>query len=376
MSGASVELTADELSAVAAQMAGAGVDLAGPLTARLIAGGRSNLTFRLDDGSSAWVMRTPPRAGRTPSAHDVAREYRVTSALGATDVPVPPAVVLCEDESLIGGPFAVSGFVPGVTVQTAAQLDGLVDGLDGGHGGGHDGVHDGGHDGGLVSGVVTALASTLAALHRVDHVAVGLERFGRPDGYAARQLKRWSGQWEIVGEAFAGSVKSSAAALVSALGDRLPRQESTGVVHGDYRIDNTLLTIPGAAGQAGGEAGGAPTVAAVVDWELSTIGDPVADVAMMCVYRHPVFDQVIGEPTAWTSPRLPDADGLAARYEQAGGAALDGWAAHQALACLKVAVIAAGIDHRKRAGAGSGPGFDTAGQAVEPYLDRGLALLT
>ncbi|MCK5928718.1 MAG: phosphotransferase, partial [Nocardioides sp.] len=113
-------------------MAGAGVDLARPLTARLIAGGRSNLTFRLDDGSSAWVMRTPPRAGRTPSAHDVAREYRVTSALGATDVPVPPAVVLCEDESLIGGPFAVSGFVPGVTVQTAAQLDGLVDGLDGG----------------------------------------------------------------------------------------------------------------------------------------------------------------------------------------------------------------------------------------------------
>ena len=363
MSGASVELAADELSAVAAQMAGAGVDLAGPLTARLIAGGRSNLTFRLDDGSSAWVMRTPPRAGRTPSAHDVAREYRVTSALGATDVPVPPAVVLCEDESLIGGPFAVSGFVPGVTVQTAAQLDGLVDGL------------DGGLDGGLVSGVVTALASTLAALHRVDHVAVGLERFGRPDGYAARQLKRWSGQWEIVGEAFAGSVKSSAAALVSALGDRLPRQESTGVVHGDYRIDNTLLTIPGAAGQAGGEAGGAPTVAAVVDWELSTIGDPVADVAMMCVYRHPVFDQVIGEPTAWTSPRLPDATGLAAAYEAAGGVPLVDLDEHLALGYLKLAVIAAGIDHRFRAGATSGAGFDTAGQAVPVLLEEGLAVL-
>lgn len=375
MSGASVEPTADELSAVAAQMAGAGVDLAGPLTARFIAGGRSNLTFRLDDGSSAWVMRTPPRAGRTPSAHDVAREYRVTSALGATDVPVPPAVVLCEDESLIGGPFAVSGFVPGVTVQTAAQLDGLVDGLDGGH----DGVHDGGHDGGLVSGVVTALASTLAALHRVDHVAVGLERFGRPDGYAARQLKRWSGQWEIVGEAFAGSVKSSAAALVSALGDRLPRQESTGVVHGDYRIDNTLLTIPGAVGQAaggaGGEAGGAPTVAAVVDWELSTIGDPVADVAMMCVYRHPVFDQVIGEPTAWTSPRLPDATGLAAAYEAAGGVPLVDLDEHLALGYLKLAVIAAGIDHRFRAGATSGAGFDTAGQAVPVLLEEGLAVL-
>lgn len=355
----SVELTPEELSAVAAQMAGAGVDLAGPLAARLIAGGRSNLTFRLDDGSSAWVMRTPPRAGRTPSAHDVAREFRVTSALGATDVPVPPAVVLCEDESLIGGPFAVSGFVPGVTIQTAAQLDDLDDDL--------------------VSGVVSALAATLAALHRVDHVAAGLERFGRPDGYAARQLKRWSGQWEIVGEAFPDPVKSSAAALVSALGDRLPRQESTGVVHGDYRIDNTLLALPGSgsvtAGVPAGGAAGAPRVAAVVDWELSTIGDPVADVAMMCVYRHPVFDQVIGEPTAWTSPRLPEASGLAAAYEAAGGVPLVDLDEHLALGYLKLAVIAAGIDHRFRAGATSGAGFDTAGQAVPVLLEEGLAVL-
>lgn len=348
-SAGSVELTADELSAVAAQMAGAGVSLAGPLSARLIAGGRSNLTFRLDDGASAWVMRTPPRAGRTPSAHDVAREFRVTSALGATDVPVPPAVVLCEDESLIGGPFAVSGFVPGVTVQTAAQLDELDDAV--------------------VSGVVSALASTLAALHRVDHVAVGLERFGRPDGYAERQLKRWSGQWEIVGEAFEDSVKSSAAALVAALRDRLPRQGSTGIVHGDYRIDNTLLALPGL------EASGAPSVAAVVDWELSTIGDPVADVAMMCVYRHPVFDQVIGEPTAWTSPRLPEAAGLAAAYEAAGGVSLVDLDEHLALGYLKLAVIAAGIDHRFRAGATSGAGFDTAGQAVPVLLEEGLAVL-
>lgn len=352
-SAGSVELTADELSAVAAQMAGAGDSLAGPLSARLIAGGRSNLTFRLDDGASAWVMRTPPRAGRTPSAHDVAREFRVTSALGATDVPVPPAVVLCEDESLIGGPFAVSGFVPGVTVQTAAQLDALDDAV--------------------VSGVVSALASTLAALHRVDHVAVGLERFGRPDGYAERQLKRWSGQWEIVGEAFEDSVKSSAAALVAALRDRLPRQGSTGIVHGDYRIDNTLLTLPWAA--AGGAASAAPSVAAVVDWELSTIGDPVADVAMMCVYRHPVFDQVIGEPTAWTSPRLPGAAGLAAAYEAAGGVSLVDLDEHLALGYLKLAVIAAGIDHRFRAGATSGAGFDTAGQAVPVLLEEGLAVL-
>ena len=117
---------------------------------------------------------------------------------------VPPAVVLCEDESLIGGPFTVAGFVPGATVQTAAQLDALDDTV--------------------VSAVVSALSSTLAALHRVDHVAAGLERFGRPDGYAARQLKRWSGQWEIVGGAFDPAVRSAASALAAALGDRLPRQ--------------------------------------------------------------------------------------------------------------------------------------------------------
>lgn len=353
-------LTEGELAAVAEVMAGAGAAPAGPLSARLIAGGRSNLTFRLDDGVSAWVLRTPPRAGRTPSAHDVAREFRVTSALAGSGVPVPPAVVLCEDESVLGGPFAVAGFVPGRTVQTAAQLEELDDAT--------------------VDGVVAALASTLAALHHVDHVAVGLERFGRPDAYAARQLARWAGQWEIVGAGAEESVRASAAALVAALGDRLPRQAATGIVHGDYRIDNTLLSLGDPApvpapGQPGGRSVGSPSVAAVVDWELSTIGDPVADVAMMCVYRNAALDLVIGEPTAWTSPRLPDAAGLAAAYEAAGGVPLVDLDEHLALGHLKLAVIAAGIDHRHRAGATSGPGFDTAGQAVPVLLEAGLAVL-
>lgn len=349
-----VDLTTAELAAVAGVLADAGVVLAGPLASRLIAGGRSNLTFRLTDHSSAWVLRTPPRAGRTPSAHDVAREFRVTSALGATDVPVPPAVVLCEDESLIGGPFAVAGFVDGSSIQGADQLAVL--------------------SATEVDGVVTALASTLAALHHVDHVAVGLERFGRPDAYAERQLKRWAGQWEIVGAAFDASVAASAAALVAALGDRLPRQHSTGIVHGDYRIDNTLLDL--GTSTAAAPAPAAPAVAAVVDWELSTIGDPVADVAMMCVYRHPVLDLIIGEPTAWTSERLPDPAGLAAAYERAGGVPLVDLDEHLALGYLKLAVIAAGIDHRYRAGATSGAGFDTAGAAVPVLLEEGLAVLS
>lgn len=341
------ELGPADLVGIAQQMRAGGTDPAGPLSARLIAGGRSNLTFRLDDGESAWVMRTPPRAGRTPSAHDVAREYRVVEALGPTGVPVAPAVTLCEDEGVIGAPFAVCGFVEGRAVQARDELDALGDDQ--------------------VDAAVEALADTLAALHRVDHVAVGLERFGRPDAYAARQLRRWTGQWEIVGDAFPDDVRALADRLVSRLADRLPVQASTGIVHGDFRLDNTLVRL-----------GDDDTVSvgAVVDWELSTIGDPVADVANMCVQRQPAFDLVIGSPCAWTSSRLPDTEGLAAAYEKAGGVPLLDLEQHLALADLKLAVIAAGIDHRYRAGAAHGAGFDTAGQAVPLLLEAGLAHLS
>lgn len=337
-------LSVAELEAISGVLAGADVPLAGALTSELIAGGRSNLTFRLTDGARSWVLRTPPRRGRTPSAHDVAREYRVTSALGPTAVPVPPAVALCEDESLIGGPFAISEYVAGRTVQTRDQLEEL--------GAGAAGV------------LARTLVETLAALHAVDHVAAGLERFGRPDEYAARQLRRWSGQWDLVGTA---DLDALAREVSTGLAAALAPQRAVSVVHGDFRIDNTILDLADLS---------APRVASVVDWELSTIGDPVADVAMMCAYRHPAFDLIVGSPAAWTSPLLPDVDQLAALYEQAGGVALSDWDFHLALAYFKTAVIAAGIDHRRREGSGSGPGFDTAGESVRPYLELARLALT
>jgi aminoglycoside phosphotransferase (APT) family kinase protein len=332
----------EELGKIAGVMSGAGAAPAGPLRATPISGGRSNLTVRLEDGSSRWVLRTPPRAGRTPSAHDVAREFRVTAALGRAGIPVPRAVALCEDESLIGGPFAVAEFVPGRTIQTRAELAAIDDRA--------------------LTAVTPQLITTLAALHRVDHVEAGLQRFGRPDGYAGRQLRRWSGQWELVG---ADALRPQAARLISRLGELVPGQRATAVVHGDFRIDNTILDLTGPE----------PRVAAVVDWELSTIGDPVADVAMMCAYRHPVFDLIVGEPSAWTSDRLPDVESLAGTYEAAGGAALGDWEFHLALAYFKIGVIAAGIDHRRDVGAATGKGFDTAGESVPTYLDLALAAL-
>ena len=328
-----------ELFAIADFLRASDVKVAGPLRAERIAGGRSNLTFRIEDGSSRWVLRMPPRAGRTPSAHDVAREFRVTHALAATDVPVAPAVALCENESIIGMPFAVAEFVDGVVIQSQADLAKLDDRA--------------------VAAVTTQLLHSLAALHSVDHVAVGLERFGRPDGYAERQIKRWAGQWSLVGD-YDRSVRAAASELCTRLSSAIPTQATTGIVHGDFRIDNTLLMLD------------EPAVAAVVDWELSTIGDPVADVAMMCAYRHPAFDRIVGEASAWTSVRLPDSDGLATAYESAGGVRLADFDFHLALAYFKIAIIAAGIDHRYRAGVGAGPGFDSAGLAVADFLTAGL----
>ena len=338
MSGLSV----DELEFVASTMRAAGAHVAGPLRPTLIAGGRSNLTYRLDDGASRWVLRMPPRSGRTPSAHDVAREFRVTRALGGTDVPVAKAVVLCEEESIIGLPFAVAEFVDGTTVQSRADLWRLDDDA--------------------VRGSVAALVESLAALHRADYRSLGLEDFGRPVGYAQRQLRRWSGQWELVATE-SPDLLAMADELSSRLSASVPEQRTTTVVHGDYRIDNALLDLRDRPIR----------VAAIVDWELSTIGDPVADVAMMCAYRHSALDLILGTESAWTSDRLPAPDRLASLYEQSGGVDLVDWDFHLALAYFKIAVIAAGIDHRARAGAASGPGFDTAGDAVGPLLAAGLA---
>lgn len=336
MSASAASLSPAELDLLAGVLERAGAAPRGPLSASLIAGGKSNLTFRLTDGVSAWVMRTPPRAGRTPSAHDVAREFRVTSALYGTGVPVARAVALEEDEGLIGGPFAIAEFVAGRTIQARAQLDELDDAT--------------------VDAVVGSLVAVLAALHRVDPVAVGLERFGRFDAYAERQLRRWAGQWDLVGPP---GLRERGSEVARRLRTRIPPQRGASIVHGDYRIDNTLLVLDTAP----------PRVAAVVDWELSTIGDPIADVAMMCAYRDPAFDLIVGTRSAWTSPRLPDAASLAVRYESAGGARLHDFEFHLALAYFKVAAIAAGIDYRLRAGAVSGDGFVTAGDSVPVYLD-------
>lgn len=223
-------------------------DLEAPLDFELITGGASNLTYAVTDQRGAkLVLRRPPTGRILPRAHDVAREHRIISALADTDVPVPETVGLCTDDSVNGADFYVMEFVEGSIVFNEADGNAV--------------------DPALRPVMAASLTDTLAALHKIDPDAVGLGDLGRTEDYCARQLRRWKRQVDE------GSDRS--VPLFDDLHQRLvetvPAQQGAGIVHGDYRIDNTMVGHDG-------------TVAAVLDWELCTLGDVLADVASMAMW--------------------------------------------------------------------------------------------
>ncbi|TDH48011.1 phosphotransferase family protein [Mycobacterium eburneum] len=338
-----------DLASLSAHLDAVGVARHGDLSAELLAGGRSNLTFLVSDGVNRWVLRRPPLHGVTPSAHDMAREYRVIAALRDSAVPVARAVTACNDVAVIGVPFQMVEFVPGRVVRSRSDLDALGSAT-------------------VVSDCVDGLITVLAALHRVDPAAVGLADFARPTGYLERQVARWAAQWRHV-RRDDDDRDRDADRLHAVLAAGVPRQSTTSIVHGDYRIDNTILDCDDPA-----------RVRAIVDWEMSTLGDPLADAALICVYRDPVFDAILGTAAAWTAPAMPSADELSHRYAVASERQLDHWAFYMALACYKLAVIAAGIEHRSAAanhGITGGTGrADRPGDAVAPLFARGISMLT
>ncbi|MBM7365641.1 phosphotransferase family protein [Gordonia hydrophobica] len=316
----------------------AGVDVVGDLRVELISGGRSNLTFEVRDDVHHWVARRPPMGGLTPSAHDMNREWDVTSALVGSAVPVPTTVAIDRDGATIGAPCTVVEFVDGRVIRSIDDLSVLSD----------DEVTAG----------ADALVRTIADLHAVDYQAVGLGEFGRPEGFAARQIKLWARQWGIVKTRELDDVEK----LATALAERVPTQARSSIVHGDFRIDNTILA-PDDPGK----------IAAVVDWELAALGDPITDVALMCVYRDPAFSAVLGFDAAWTSDRYPDADGFAQRYADVTGADLGDWSFYLGLANLKLGVIAEGITHRALSGGSSGSaGAERAAEATGAFIAAGL----
>lgn len=332
-----------DLAALDRHLRDAGIARSGQLRAELISGGRSNLTFLVSDDASKWVLRRPPLHGLTPSAHDMAREYKVVAALADTPVPVARAVTMRDDDSVLGAPFQMVEYVPGRVVRYADELAALG-------------------DADTISGCVDALIRVLADLHALDPVAVGLGDFGKPSGYLERQVRRWGSQWELVRRED-DERDADVRRLHSALGAATPPQSRSSIVHGDFRIDNTIL-----------DATDATKVVAVLDWEMSTLGDPLSDAALMCVYRHPMFDMVHAD-AAWSSPLIPSADELAHRYSLAAEQPLDHWDFYMALAYFKLAIIAAGIAFRGRMGSGDDD-TEKVDEAVAPLIAAGLAELS
>lgn len=307
----------------------------GPLRAEVIPGGRSNVTYRVTDGRTTWVVRRPPLGGVLATAHDVGREARVMAALAGTDVPVPPVLDLCEDSSVIGAPFVVMGFVDGVVLRGPTQMAGYT-------------PAELRHTGEL-------LVATLLALHEVDPGAVGLERFGRPAGFLERNLRRWSTQWEASRTRDLPVVDRIATALAA----DIPATQRVSVVHGDYRLDNVMFSRD------------LSEVAAVVDWELSTLGDPLSDVGLLLTYTE-VSGQVLGTGGA---QGLLSAEETLQAYAAGTTLSLDRISWYAAFGVFKLAVILEGVHARYLAGATVGEGFATMGQYVPVLAERAATLL-
>jgi aminoglycoside phosphotransferase (APT) family kinase protein len=331
-----------DLAAVASWLTSTGtVDLAGDLTGRLLTGGKSNLTFEITDGASTWVLRRPPRGHVQATAHDMGREFTVMSALRDTDVPVPGTVAHCTDESVLGAPFYVMERVDGVPYRTADQLRPL-------------GAE-------RTRAITERMVDVLAALHHVDPASVGLAEFGRPDGFLERQVRRWTRQLE-------GSRNRDlpgADELAAALAEQVPTTDRAAIVHGDYRLDNLLV-------------GPDDDVAAVVDWEMATLGDPLTDLALLLVYdrlaRLDLGGQERAVSDASLAPGYPSADEVQQRYASAGHD-LDDLRFHLGLGFFKLAVILEGIHYRHEQGQTTGDGFEGIGAATVPLMRAGLDAL-
>ncbi|QBI54620.1 phosphotransferase family protein [Streptomonospora litoralis] len=313
--------------------------LSGALTGDVIAGGRSNLTYRVTDGHGRWVVRRPPLGHVLPTAHDMGREHRVVSALADTAVPVPETVLLCEDGDVIGAPFYVMEYVEGVPYRTAEELDALGPARTG--------------------GIAAAMIDTLVDLHAVDPKNVGLADFGRPEGFLERQLRRWSKQLEASRSRELPGIDT----LHQRLSARIPASPEPTIVHGDYRLDNLLVDAD-------------DRITAVLDWEMSTLGDPLTDLALIITYSSAAMADTSSVSNAHTAEGYPDADEIIARYARGSGRDVSALDWYVGLAFFKLAVILEGIHYRHSKGQTVGENFDRIGDAVPRLVDGGLRYLS
>ena len=312
---------------------------AGELTGTVITGGKSNLTYRLTDGQSTWALRRPPLGHVLPTAHDMGREFRVISALTPTPVPVARPVDYCSDAEILGAPFYLTSFVDGAVL----DRPGIAAGLD--------------HP--TAGRVCGQLVDTLVVLHAVDPKAVGLQDFGRPDGYLRRQLGRWQAQWT----ASQTEPRRDAERVVALLTDRIPRASAAGIVHGDYRLTNVIYRT---------DFNG---IAAVVDWEMATLGDPLTDLGLLAVYHALSLDGDFLPPRLSIAAGFFTVDDMVARYAAGSGRDVSELAWYIGFGYFKLAVIAEGIHHRFLLGKTVGDGFAHFGSVVPGLLTAALAAI-
>ena len=288
----------------------------GPYEYHLIAGGRSNITFRVVDANGMqMVLRRPPMGHVLATAHDMAREHRLIKAVGASNVPVPRTLGLCTDVEVNGAPFYVMAFVPGVVLDSPEK-------------------------GELLSVSLRKQASedlidVLADLHALDVDAVGLGDLAKREGYVERQVKRWSTQWQNSKTRELPAVDE----VATLLGNNIPVQQGVSIAHGDYRFGNCLTDVENGR------------IAAVLDWELCTLGDPLADLGYVGIY--------------WTDPGMPNMRGtdpsgiegfptfdhLVERYAKRTGRNCSNIGYYKAFASFRLAVICEGVYARYLHGA-------------------------
>jgi aminoglycoside phosphotransferase (APT) family kinase protein len=291
-----------------------------PLGYRQITGGHSNLTFEVtDDAGRRFVLRRPPTGPLLPTAHDMGREHRIISAVGPAGIPAPDAIGYCDDRAVTGAPFYVMSFVDGRVLRDEGEAEAFFERP-------------------ARRAIGEHLVEVLAALHAIDPDELGLGDLSRKEGYIARQLKRWYGQYQAVRDTQGGPDVAEIDEVHAALVEDIPPQGPASIVHGDYRLDNTVI-------------GPDARVAAVLDWELCTLGDPLADVGQLVVYWTEPGEVSPIHQSGTSAPGFLSRAELAAGYAEASGRDIDQLDYYIAFAYWKLACILEGVYTRYAAGA-------------------------